>query len=264
MNFRLCVLASGSSGNCVLASTDETTLLIDAGLSGRETARRLAAAGVDPERISGICVTHEHIDHTRGVAVMNQRHRIPLYANSGTVDGYLRMPNSRELPWNVFTTGTAFAIGDISVEPFSVPHDAYDPVGYVLSAGRTRVGVVTDMGMPTHLIREKLRDCDALVLESNHDELMLKQSARPWSLKSRISGRHGHLSNRLAAELLAELGGARLRRVYLAHISRDCNRHELALAETRGSLHVAGHRHVEVVCAYPDRISEIWTYSPGA
>ncbi len=264
MNFRLCVLASGSSGNCVLASTDETALLIDAGLSGRETARRLAEAGFEPSAISGICVTHEHIDHVRGVAVMNQRHQIPLYANSGTIDGYRRTPNARELPWKVFTTGTAFSIGDISLEPFSVPHDAYDPVGYVLNAGRTRVGVVTDMGMTTHLIREKLRNCDALVIESNHDELMLQQSARPWSLKSRIHGRSGHLSNRHAAELLAELGGARLRRVYLAHISRDCNRHDLALAETRASLHMAGHRHVEVVCAYSDRISEVWTYSPGA
>ncbi len=264
MNFTLCVLASGSSGNCVFAATDDTAILIDAGLSGRETERRLQAAGGDPARIHGICVTHEHGDHTKGIAVLHQRYRIPLYANSGTIDGFSRSGDVSELAWNVFTTGTAFSIGSISVEPFSVPHDAYDPVGYVLSAGGTRVGVVTDMGMPTHLIRDKLRHCDALVLESNHDELMLKQSARPWSLKSRISGRQGHLSNRHAAELLAELGGERLRRVYLAHISRDCNRHDLALAETRSSLKLAGHHHIEVMCTYSDKISDIWHYSPGA
>ncbi len=264
MNFTLCVLASGSSGNCVYAATDDTAILIDAGLSGKETEKRLREAGADPSRVRGICVTHEHSDHTKGLAVLHQRYRIPLYANSGTIDGFLRMSGGTELEWNVFTTGAAFQVGAITVEPFSVPHDAYEPVGYVLQAGRTRVGVVTDMGMTTHLIREKLRHCDALVLESNHDELMLKQSERPWALKDRISGRNGHLSNRHAAELLTELGGERLRRVYLAHISRDCNRHDLALAETRASLKQAGHHHIEVLCAYADRISEIWRYTPGA
>jgi phosphoribosyl 1,2-cyclic phosphodiesterase len=263
MDLRFCILASGSSANCTFVQTPRTSLLIDAGLSGRETLRRMEQIGARMDDISGICVTHEHSDHSSGLRVLQRRHNVPLYANSGTIDG-LKHNDARfgELDWQVFTTGSVFEVGDITIEPFSVPHDAYEPVGFVLNAGAIRVGVVTDMGLATTLIRERLRSCDAVVIESNHDEQMLMQAARPWSLKQRIRGRQGHLSNKGAAEVIRDIASTRLQRIYLAHLSRDCNRQDLALRETTASLGQTGHDHIEVTCAYHDRVSEIWEYLP--
>lgn len=259
MSLRVCILASGSSGNCTYVGSPATGILIDAGLSGRETKRRLEQIDVDLDALSGICLSHEHGDHVAGVRVLHNRHGLPLFANRGTIDGLAKDPRLTALPWNVFETGSPFQIGDLLIEPFSVPHDAYDPVGFVVSGAGAKVGVVTDMGIATALIRQRLRDCDAVVVESNHDERMLEEAERPWSLKQRIKGRQGHLSNQHAVEMLTAIAGPRLRHVFLAHISEDCNERELAMRLTMSTLGEAGHKHIRVSCTFPDRISDVWT-----
>ncbi len=219
---------------------------------------RINLAGIEPQTLRGILVSHEHTDHVAGVSVLSRRHGIPLYANSGTIDGIERNPRMRTLQWNRFMTGTAFSIDDLTIEPFSVPHDCYDPVGFVIHTNGMRVGVVTDMGMTTTLIRERLRQCHALVVESNHDERLLMESDRPWTLKQRIRGSQGHLSNQHAAELIRDVAGPELHHVFLAHLSAECNLPEKALECTRQSLAEKGMSHVAVHCARQDQPSNIW------
>lgn len=261
MDVQLCVLASGSSGNCTCIRAGASTLLIDAGLSAREITRRLGDLGCDPASVQGICVSHEHSDHTAGLLQLNQRHDIPVYANRGTSEALMRGPALAQLSCRIFSTGQVFTVGDFVVEPFSVPHDAYEPVGFLVSVGGVRMGVVTDMGMATTLIRANLKTCRAVVVESNHDEKLLRNARRPEYLKQRILGRQGHLSNRAAAELLTEIAGPHLEAAFLAHLSEDCNRGELALHTGRSGLDKAGHTHVRLYLTYPDRISEVWSVS---
>ena len=258
MSLRVCVLGSGSSGNCTFIGCDSSGVLIDAGLSALQTSARMEKIGVRMAGIRGICLSHEHNDHTAGLRVLNRRHGIPVYANSGTVEALSRGEALAGLEWQVFSTGTAFSVGSFSVEPFTVPHDALDPVGFVVQAGGVRVGVVTDMGMSTTLIREKLKSCHVIVVEANHDEDMLKTSKRPWSLIQRILGRQGHLCNEAAAQMLAEIAGPDLRHVYLAHISQQCNRRELALKTVERILRAKGHSHIRISLTYPDQVSDVW------
>ncbi len=255
---KVCVLGSGSGGNCTYVASGQTAILVDAGLSGRATGQRLAECGASLDSVQAICVTHEHSDHTSGLAVLSRSGQIKLYANSGTIEGIEAKVDVKKLPWNVFSAGAMFRIGDLAINPFTVPHDAYDPVGFVISHGATQVGVVTDMGMVTGLIRERLRPCNVLVIESNHDEQMLKDADRPWHLKQRIIGRQGHLSNQHAADLLVEIAGPHLQTVFLAHLSGECNRPELARKTVADALEKAGHPHVRVIVAPPDKVSEVW------
>jgi phosphoribosyl 1,2-cyclic phosphodiesterase len=257
MGLQICVLASGSSGNCTLVRSADTAVLIDAGLSARETGKRLASVGLELAQIAGICVTHEHGDHTTGLRVLQQRHRLALYGNRGTVEGY-QLGEPVMLAWNIFQTGQAFTIGSLHFEPFSVPHDANEPVGYIIGHGGHRVGVVTDMGCVTHLIRERLRPCRAIVLEANHDEEMLQNSDRPWQLKQRILGRQGHLSNEHAADLIADIAGPGLEHIFLAHLSEQCNDAPLALKTVTQRLEKLGHHHIRVSLCCRERISDIW------
>lgn len=257
MAMRVCVLASGSAANCIYVSSDATRILIDAGLSGKETARRMTSIGVDLASVQAVCITHEHDDHKASLGILQRRLGIPVYANTATIEALTRDEELRSVRWNVFETGSAFTIGDLRLEPFSVPHDSYDPVGFTIACGAARAAIVTDMGTPTGLIRERLRRAQVVVLECNHDEQMLKDAKRPWSLKQRIAGRQGHLSNRQAAELLAEVAGPPLRAVFLAHLSQDCNRPELALKAIRSALASSGRADVQVNLTYPDRCSEI-------
>ena len=250
---RVCVLASGSSGNCIYVESATTALLVDAGLSAREILRRLAVAGLDPARLSAICISHEHTDHVSGIVQLHKRLGVALYANGDTARA---IRDASHLPWNLFTDGSPFKVGDIELLPFSLPHDAYDPVGFVLTCGATRIGIATDLGIPTQLAREHLRGCHLLVLEANHDEVLLKNSFRPWALKQRILGRQGHLSNETAAALLTEIAGDTLQQVFLAHLSRECNNLELALHTVRTRLAAAGLGHIRVLPTHPDKPSE--------
>lgn len=258
MSLRFCILGSGSSGNCIYVADPGAAVLVDAGLSGKETFRRLEAAGAGGAAIAAICLTHEHGDHITGLAALSSRLHAPVYANSGTIEAVRSTLGERKIEWHAFSTGHAFKIGSLTVEPFSVCHDARDPVGFIFTSGAARLGVVTDIGVATALVREKLRDCAALVIEANHDERMLRESGRPWALKQRIAGRQGHLSNRSAAELLAECAGPGLRMVRLAHLSSECNKPDLAVKEITVALRLKNLHEVEVTASLQGESTEMW------
>ena len=258
MSLEVCVLASGSSGNSVYVASEQTRILIDAGLSAKQVAIRLGQIGVEPESIAGICVTHEHGDHVSGIRILQKRHGIPVYTNAGTLDGIRRLPKFDEISVRVFQTGSPFEIGDIAVEPFSVPHDASEPVGFRLQTDGTAVGIVMDLGMGTSLVRDKLRGCHAIIVESNHDEDLLQEAPRPWPLKQRIRGRHGHLSNLGAARLIAECATDALEHVFLSHLSSDCNTPDTALRTVASQLRLDGLGHIQLEVTHASQISRLW------
>ena len=228
MPVRLTILGSGSSGNSALLETDDTRVLVDAGFSVRQLRQRLAGIGRAPETLSAILITHEHVDHIQGLAGMADRLGIPLYCNRPTKDALVDI-TSLQFNWHLFATGASFAVGDMSVDTFSIPHDAQEPVGYLLRTAAGNVGFLTDLGHATKLVLERVRPANVLVLETNHDVKMLQDDPRrPWSLKQRILGRNGHLSNEAAADCAQEIMSAGLRRLYLSHLSRQCNKPELA------------------------------------
>jgi phosphoribosyl 1,2-cyclic phosphodiesterase len=226
---RLTILGSGSSGNSAYLETEETRLLIDAGFSARQLRQRLASIGRAPESLSGILITHEHSDHIQGLATLAEKLGIPVFCNRLTKDA-IAWGTKAALNWKLFTTGASFELGDVSVESFSIPHDAQDPVGFLLRTSAGAVGFLTDLGHATKLALERVRPARALVLETNHDIKLLQECPhRPWSLKQRILSRHGHLCNEAAADVLSEIMSAELRHLYLGHLSRQCNTPELAL-----------------------------------
>lgn len=245
----LAVLGSGSSGNSALVCLGDTRILIDAGLSARQLCVRLEALGVDPDSLSAIVLTHEHGDHTRGIDVFCKKRSVPVYATNHTCS-VVRESVRCEVSWHQFEAGRDFRIGDVSVETFSVPHDAVDPVGFVFGCEESRVGVLSDVGHVTRMIIERLRDVDTLFTEANYDEKMLQNDTlRPWAIKQRISNRHGHLSNEQTAELVSEIASPRLKQVILGHLSSDCNCPELAAEVIRTTLQKDGFADVAVECA---------------
>ncbi len=256
MGLKICVLASGSSGNCTLVQSDFCRLLIDAGLSARETERRLGQLGLAIEDIDAILVGHEHGDHIRGLDVLARRHRRPVYMNRATAGAVGRPPGAA---WEVriFTTGESWTAGDFSIASFPVFHDAQEPVGFSLRRGETTVVIATDLGMPTAVVRDRIRTARVVVMEANHDPALLLAGDRPWSLKQRIHGTQGHLANEEAADLIASDTGEELSDVFLAHLSRDCNRPDLVLKAVKGRLEKKGRAHVRVWLTYHDRISEV-------
>jgi phosphoribosyl 1,2-cyclic phosphodiesterase len=242
----LTILGSGSSGNCTYVETDEARILIDAGLSLRQVRQRLATIGRAPENLTAILITHEHADHVHGLPALGEKLRIPVYCNRPTQEAIEYQPQTR-LDCRIFATGTSFEVGDIQVETFSVPHDAQEPVGYLLRTPAGNLGFLTDLGHATRLVLERIRAANVLVLESNHDVKMLQDCpTRPWSLKQRILGRHGHLSNDAAADTLEQIMSAGLRHLYLGHLSRECNRPELAYRVIQERLRKIGASHVRV------------------
>jgi phosphoribosyl 1,2-cyclic phosphodiesterase len=257
MSLKICVLASGSSGNCVYVASGHTAILVDAGLSYRETEARMDSAGLDLRGVKAICVTHDHNDHVSSIGVMYRKLGVDLYANMDTIEVVERIESNSNLPWKVFGTGQVFTIGDLKIEAFSVPHDASDPVGFVISSGTSRIGLVTDMGTPTELIRTRLRNCQIVVAEFNHDEHLLRTSSRPWPVKQRIAGPHGHLSNEQACQLLVDIAGPDLKTVFLAHLSLECNKPDLAVKAAEAMLAKSGFQHVAVKLTYDDKVSEV-------
>ena len=238
---RVSVLASGSGGNSIFAWCGNTRLLVDAGLSGKELARRLAVIGVAAEEITDIVITHDHSDHTRGMGVFARRHGCHLHmtaATSRACGKYLRGSESVSL----YRVGEPFTVRDVHVDPFVTVHDAVDPAGIALVDECTgiRLGIATDLGRLTASARLALTNSVMLVLESNHDPLLLHQSRYPPSVRSRIASSHGHLSNEGAARLAIELLHSELRVIVLAHLSEQCNRPELALAVVGDALRGAG------------------------
>jgi phosphoribosyl 1,2-cyclic phosphodiesterase len=243
------VLGSGSSGNCAYLETEQTRLLIDAGLSGRQIRQRLLSIGRAPESLNGILLTHEHSDHVQGLTGLAAKLRIPLYCNRLTKEA-IAVQGPIPLEFRLFATGSRFEIGDIEIDTFSVPHDAYDPVGFLLRTPAGNIGFLTDLGYATKLAIERVRAAHVLLLETNHDPKLLQDDPhRPWSLKQRILSRHGHLSNEAAAQLAEQIVSAELRHIYLAHLSNDCNRPELAQRAVGQAMQRVGATHVRLETA---------------
>lgn len=246
MAVHLTILGSGSAGNCAYVETGETRILVDAGFSLRQIRHRLAAIGRVPENLTGILVTHEHSDHICGLPMLCQKLQVPLYCNRATHEA-IQFQLGTKLNCRLFGTGSSFEIGDILVETFTIPHDAQDPVGFLLRSNGINIGFLTDLGHVTRLVLERVRPAHALVLEANHDVKMLQDCPRrPWSLKQRILGRHGHLSNDAAADAAEQIMSADLRHLYLGHLSRECNRPELAHDVVRERLQRLGASHVHL------------------
>jgi len=248
---KLSVLASGSRGNSIYVATEKVALLIDAGLSARAIEERLQAIGASAAELDGLVVTHEHLDHVRGIGTLSRRYGLPVYVNEQT---YRHLPDVvGELADRVeFVTGQSFAIADLDVHPFAISHDAVDPVGLTLVNGITKVGICTDLGVATRLVYHHLQRCQALVLEANHDLEMLKNGPYPWALKQRIRSRAGHLSNEETGEILAAVLNEDLREVILAHLSETNNCPQTAVKSLRTCLaeHRCQHWRLQVACQH--------------
>ena len=224
---KICLLASGSKGNSILVESGKTRLLIDAGLSARELRKRLDSLGVEAESLDALLITHEHGDHVRGLGPLVRQLDLPVY---------LQTDLARKLPdvgkpecVREFVDGEEFTIKDLTIRPFAVTHDCLAPVGFTLDGELGKVGVATDLGVVTRLVTECLQDCRALVLETNHDEELLRDGPYPWKLKQRVRSNHGHLSNNAAGNLLQSLLWSGLETVFLGHLSETNNRPDLAV-----------------------------------
>jgi len=254
---KVAVLGSGSGGNSVLVCATDTRVLIDAGLSARAIADRLRTLGVEPDSIDAIVVTHDHRDHTSGVGVFARRHGTTVHMTDGTRRACADLLKGGE-EVVVYGAGRPFRVGSLRVEPFLIIHDAADPAGVAVVDERTglRMGIATDLGRPTAQTRHALAACDLLVLEANHDEVLLHTGPYPASVKRRIASSHGHLSNQGAARLATELLHPRLAAVVLAHLSEECNRPILAERVVGDALRKAGWTgHIEV--AMQDRPTQL-------
>ncbi len=224
---RVCLLASGSKGNSLLVESGQTRLLIDAGLSARELRKRLDLIGVDASSLNALLITHEHTDHVRGLGPLVRQLDLPVYLHTDLA----RILPDVGKPERVheFVDGEDFTVNDLTVRPFAITHDSLAPVGFTFSGEQGKVGIATDLGIATRLVSECLQGCRALVLETNHDEEMLRDGPYPWSLKQRVRSNHGHLSNRAGGSLLQDLLWQGLETVFLGHLSETNNRPELAL-----------------------------------
>lgn len=247
MTMRFCILGSGSSGNSALLQTEGARVLVDAGFSARKLAGLLEAAGTSLGQIDAVFLTHEHGDHAAAIEGLKKFPQIRVFANAATARA-VQAGLSHRPDWQIFETGAQFCFRDLEIRSFTVPHDAQEPVGFRFSSGREgdlfaprrSLAYLTDLGhAPAHL-HEHIRDCEVIVVEANHcPELLKADPKRPWSTKQRISGRHGHLSNESVRALLSAVSSPRWRRIYLTHLSRDCNTPaavEQALADIRATL----------------------------
>jgi phosphoribosyl 1,2-cyclic phosphodiesterase len=249
------ILGSGSGGNCAYLETADTRLLIDAGFSGRQIRQRLASIGRTPESLHGILLTHEHSDHVQGLAGIAVKLRIPVYCNRLTREAVESQLQSR-FESRIFLTGSTLEIGDVTVDTFTIPHDAYDPVGFLIHTATGNIGFLTDLGHATRLVVERIRRARVLVLETNHDMKLLQDDRhRPWSVKQRILSRHGHLSNEAAAAVAEQIVTADLHHLYLGHLSKDCNRPELAYRIVSERLHEIGAQHVRIESTFQNQVS---------
>ena len=226
---RFASLGSGSAGNSLVVKVHQTTLMLDCGFGLKETLSRLGRLSVDPSTLTGIVITHEHDDHAGGVFKLAAKYNIPVWLTYGTLKMVSRyMPNQHDIQLNVVDSHTPFAINDIRVQPYPVPHDAREPIQCVFTDGNHQLGVLTDVGRSTPHIEDQLSGCKALVLECNHDASMLQAGPYSWSLKQRVGGDLGHLENSDSANILSKLDNSQLQHIVAAHLSAKNNTPKLA------------------------------------
>lgn len=240
---KVTVLGSGSRGNSILVEAGDVRLLIDAGFSGKDLARRMAAVDVDPESVTALFITHDHGDHTRGMGIFARRFGTPLHLTAPTRAACATLLSGTETVVE-YRSSAPVRLGPLSIEPFLTLHDAVDPIAITVTdtTSGSKLGVATDLGRPTTSVRAALASSHLLILEANHDDARLWNGPYPWSVKQRIASSHGHLSNRAAAELAAELFHPGLAGVVLAHLSDSCNEPELAHAAVEAGLATRGFR----------------------
>lgn len=265
MGMVFCPLFSGSTGNACFVATENTRVLVDAGITASTLVKALDQVGCDPHHLDGILVTHEHIDHIKGIGVLARRYGIRIYANELTwiamdVSGKLgTIPDRCRV---VYESGRDFALGDMRITPLPISHDAADPAGYLLDQGMHRVGIATDTGVLPKAVLDALSSCEIVLLESNHDEELLERNPRyPVQLKRRILGKKGHLSNASAGEAAVELTRMGVPRIALGHLSQHNNTPELAfdtVAEALLAADIRPGRDLEMALTWPDRIGRVW------
>jgi phosphoribosyl 1,2-cyclic phosphodiesterase len=246
MSVTVTMLASGSRGNCAMVSSTRTRILVDAGISCREIFKRMKALGEDAHSLSAILITHEHSDHIYGLATLTKKLHIPIFMTGATHSAWARAmrdengerPKVEKL--ERFESGHSFQVGDIAVKPFTIPHDAADPVGFTFRAEGIKVGIATDLGYIPLSVRDHLRGCDVLVMESNHDVEMLRVGPYPWSVKQRVMSRVGHLSNVALADFFTSDYDNGATFVVLAHLSEQNNHPEIARREAEKALAMRG------------------------
>jgi phosphoribosyl 1,2-cyclic phosphodiesterase len=253
---KLIILGSGSTGNALYVESGDTRVLVDAGLSGKEIARRMTHVGLDPGRLDAVLITHEHSDHVRGLQVVSKTLNAPVFA-SGATRSECRFPHGGEgIRWGQeIRSSEPFQIGSLDFYPFSIPHDGVDTFAFTVTSKGVKLAMVTDLGYIPRVVAERLKGCDLIMVESNHDRDLLKVGPYPWPLKQRIAGKLGHLSNDEVARWIREDFDGRARYLVLAHLSRHCNHPELAritalealqdrrIPDAEGRLKIATHNH---------------------
>ncbi len=263
---RLCSIASGSSGNCIYVGSERTHLLVDTGISKKRIEAGLHHLGLKGEEISGILITHEHIDHIQGLGVFSRKFAVPIFATKGTVAGISACNSLGKMPeglLNVIETDSKFCLGEIEVHPFAISHDAKEPCGYRMESGSAKVAVATDLGYYDDYIVDNLKDLDALLIEANHDVKMLELGPYPYPLKRRVMGEKGHLSNESSGRLLSSILNEKMKGILLGHLSKENNYEELAyetvkLEITMGPSGYQG-EDLPLMVARRDTVSEIIT-----
>lgn len=259
MSFRFCSLVSGSSGNCQYIETERARILLDAGLSGKKVQELLSCIEVDPASIDGILVTHEHQDHIKGAGILSRRFDIPIYANEETWIGMRdSIGNIGEKNIKLIKNSRDFEINDMGITPFSISHDARDPLGYSFHSKDKKISVLTDTGVADEAIERNLKGSDFLMVESNHDPNMLKIGRYPQFLKQRVLGKLGHLSNEEAGNLIRNLDLNEDARVILGHLSMENNFPELAYQTVHNVLAEAGMEKLSIEMTYRDRPTRIY------
>lgn len=245
-------LGSGSSGNSIIISNGASSLMIDVGFSCRDTKKRLASLTPAPAPLAAALITHDHTDHVKGCRVFCDELEIPAAVSIRTA-GYLRSKDLLPCRCCEFEPGGCFELANFNIRTFPVPHDAMEPVGFVVHSGEFSVGVATDLGEIDNISREHLSGCDALILESNYDPELLRSSDRPLRLKRRIAGRHGHLENRAMCEALPQLISERTKLLMLVHLSSECNAPELAEQMARSTLESLGRNDIQLAIAIQEQ-----------
>ncbi len=230
------VLASGSKGNSILVCSPRTRILVDAGTTCRELVRRLDGTCAAPSKIDALVISHEHSDHVSAAGVLSRKFDLPVFMTRGTLDN-LPPATGRLSSVSVFSTGNCFEVGDLRIHPFATPHDARESAGFIIEHEGSRLGICTDLGVATNLVKARLQGCHGLVLEANHDTERLLEGPYPWFLKQRIRGSHGHLSNDDSCRLLEEIHHREMRFVVFAHMSETNNHPDLVLASSHKLRH---------------------------